>query len=76
MVATSFSQWRMRFCNCFTSRPGLYIYSTSGAGTGVPFHFHGPGFAEVIYGSKVIYLIHWFSFKKNYTIIILDIFFR
>lgn len=22
-------------------------------GTGVPFHFHGPGFAEVIYGRKV-----------------------
>ena len=25
-----------------------------GAGTGVPFHFHGPGFAEVIYGRKVL----------------------
>ncbi|KAK6052863.1 hypothetical protein COOONC_09633 [Cooperia oncophora] len=26
-------------------------------GTGVPFHFHGPGFAEVIYGSK-----RWFLY--------------
>ena len=25
----------------------------TGAGTGVPFHFHGPGFGEVIYGRKV-----------------------
>lgn len=24
-----------------------------GPGTGVPFHWHGPGFAEVIYGKKV-----------------------
>ena len=27
-------------------------FGIAGAGTGVPFHFHGPGFAEVIYGSK------------------------
>ena len=31
---------------------GCDIFS-SGAGTGVPFHFHGPGFAEVIFGLKV-----------------------
>ncbi|KAK0403459.1 hypothetical protein QR680_016931 [Steinernema hermaphroditum] len=27
-------------------------FGIAGAGTGVPFHFHGPGFAEVIFGSK------------------------
>ena len=26
-----------------------------GAGTGVPFHWHGPGFGEVVYGRKVSY---------------------
>lgn len=26
---------------------------SSGAGTGVPFHWHGAGFSEVIYGRKV-----------------------
>lgn len=25
----------------------------TGAGSGVPFHWHGPGFSEVIYGRKV-----------------------
>lgn len=29
-------------------------FGIAGRATGVPFHFHGPGFAEVIYGSKVI----------------------
>ncbi|KAE9554676.1 hypothetical protein FO519_002086 [Halicephalobus sp. NKZ332] len=27
-------------------------FGIAGAGTGVPFHFHGPGFAEIIHGSK------------------------
>ncbi|CAJ0931266.1 unnamed protein product, partial [Mesorhabditis belari] len=27
-------------------------FGLAGAGTGVPFHFHGPGFAEIIHGSK------------------------
>ncbi|KAA8585730.1 hypothetical protein FQN60_004424 [Etheostoma spectabile] len=27
----------------------------SGPGTGVPFHWHGPGYSEVIYGRKVLY---------------------
>ncbi|PVD38232.1 hypothetical protein C0Q70_00843 [Pomacea canaliculata] len=37
------------------SLPGLtgaYSFGLAGAGTGVPFHFHGPGFGEVIYGRK------------------------
>lgn len=49
---------------------GAYSYGVAGAGTGVPFHFHGPGFAEVIYGRK-----RWFMypphqiprFHPNYT---------
>lgn len=32
-------------------------FGLAGAGTGVPFHFHGPGFAEVVYGSK-----RWFLY--------------
>ncbi|VDP26023.1 unnamed protein product [Heligmosomoides polygyrus] len=32
-------------------------FGIAGPGTGVPFHFHGPGFAEVIYGSK-----RWFLY--------------
>lgn len=28
-------------------------FCSTGAGTGVPFHFHGPGFGEVIFGRKV-----------------------
>jgi len=27
-------------------------FGIAAVGTGVPFHFHGPGFGEVIYGSK------------------------
>ncbi|CAJ0578612.1 unnamed protein product, partial [Mesorhabditis spiculigera] len=33
-------------------------FGLAGAGTGVPFHFHGPGFAEVIHGSK-----RWFLYE-------------
>ena len=35
--------------------PGHYpalSFGLAGPGTGVPFHFHGPGFAETIYGRK------------------------
>lgn len=31
---------------------------TPGPGTGVPFHWHGPGFAEVIHGRKVTHHLH------------------
>ncbi|XP_069124671.1 jmjC domain-containing protein 8-like [Argopecten irradians] len=31
---------------------GVYSFGLAGAGTGVPFHFHGPGFGEVIFGRK------------------------
>ena len=33
-------------------------FGVAGAGTGVPFHFHGPGFAEPIYGRKRWFLTH------------------
>ncbi|XP_045849131.1 jmjC domain-containing protein 8 isoform X2 [Meles meles] len=32
-----------------------YSFGVAGAGSGVPFHWHGPGFSEVIYGRKDIY---------------------
>uniref|UniRef100_A0A915DI89 JmjC domain-containing protein n=1 Tax=Ditylenchus dipsaci TaxID=166011 RepID=A0A915DI89_9BILA len=32
-------------------------FGIAGAGTGVPFHFHGPGFGEVIHGSKRWFLL-------------------
>lgn len=38
----------------------LFYFRTvpiSGAGTGVPFHWHGPGFGEVVYGRKVSYRV-------------------
>lgn len=31
---------------------GAYSFGLAGAGTGVPFHFHGPGFGEVVFGRK------------------------
>ncbi len=35
-------------------------FGLAGAGTGVPFHFHGPGFAETIYGRK-----RWFLTRPD-----------
>ncbi|XP_072298923.1 jmjC domain-containing protein 8 [Eucyclogobius newberryi] len=35
-------------------------FGVAGAGTGVPFHWHGPGFSEVIYGRK-----RWFLFPPD-----------
>ncbi|XP_067912441.1 jmjC domain-containing protein 8 isoform X7 [Heterodontus francisci] len=34
---------------------GAYSFGIAGAGTGVPFHWHGAGYSEVIYGRKVLY---------------------
>nr|DBA19209.1 TPA: hypothetical protein GDO54_015075 [Pyxicephalus adspersus] len=31
---------------------GAYSFGIAGSGTGVPFHWHGPGYSEVIYGRK------------------------
>jgi len=41
-------------------KQAAYSYGVAGPGTGVPFHFHGPGFAEVIYGRK-----RWFLYPHN-----------
>ncbi|CAB3403603.1 unnamed protein product [Caenorhabditis bovis] len=35
-------------------------FGIAGAGTGIPFHFHGPGFAEVVHGSK-----RWFLYAPE-----------
>lgn len=40
---------------------GAYSFGVAGAGTGVPFHFHGPGFAEVIFGRK-----RWFLYPPHH----------
>lgn len=39
---------------------GVYSFGAAAAGTGVPFHFHGPGFAEMIYGRK-----RWFLYPPE-----------
>lgn len=39
---------------------GAYSFGIAGAGTGVPFHWHGPGYSEVIYGRK-----RWFLFPPE-----------
>ncbi|KAL8586189.1 hypothetical protein ACOMHN_057751 [Nucella lapillus] len=36
---------------------GAYSFGMAGAGTGVPFHFHGPGFGEVVFGRKRWFLL-------------------
>ncbi|XP_005095148.1 jmjC domain-containing protein 8 [Aplysia californica] len=41
---------------------GAYSFGLAGAGTGVPFHFHGPGFGEVVFGRK-----RWFMYPPNKT---------
>ncbi|CAL1589116.1 unnamed protein product [Knipowitschia caucasica] len=41
-------------------RSAIYSFGIAGAGTGVPFHWHGPGFSEVIYGRK-----RWFLYPPE-----------
>uniref|UniRef100_A0A8C5QZH0 Jumonji domain containing 8 n=1 Tax=Leptobrachium leishanense TaxID=445787 RepID=A0A8C5QZH0_9ANUR len=41
---------------------GAYSFGIAGSGTGVPFHWHGPGFSEVIYGRK-----RWFLYPPEQT---------
>lgn len=40
---------------------GAYSFGIAGAGSGVPFHWHGPGFSEVIYGRK-----RWFLYPPEH----------
>ena len=39
----------------------IYSFGVAAAGTGVPFHFHGPGFAETMHGRK-----RWFLYAPQY----------
>ncbi|CAB1337873.1 unnamed protein product [Coregonus sp. 'balchen'] len=72
----NFTEWRSLFENYKAPRymlphtTGAYSFGIAGPGTGVPFHWHGPGYSEVIYGRK-----RWFlyppekapHFHPNYT---------
>ncbi|ETE64722.1 JmjC domain-containing protein 8, partial [Ophiophagus hannah] len=45
---------------------GAYSFGIGGSGSGVPFHWHGPGFSEVIFGRKVLYFPdHWWHATLN-----------
>ncbi|KAI4900796.1 hypothetical protein NFI96_026300, partial [Prochilodus magdalenae] len=62
----NFTEWRSLFEE-YTAPPyGLphtspaYSFGIAGAGTGVPFHWHGPGYSEVIYGRK-----RWFLYPPD-----------
>ncbi|NXD31846.1 JMJD8 protein, partial [Spelaeornis formosus] len=39
-----------------------YSFGVAGSGSGVPFHWHGPGFSEVIFGRK-----RWFLYPPDKT---------
>ncbi|XP_070579323.1 jmjC domain-containing protein 8-like isoform X2 [Ptychodera flava] len=41
---------------------GVLSFGLAGPGTGVPFHWHGPGFGEVVYGRK-----RWFLYPPHKT---------
>uniref|UniRef100_A0A3Q0SKR4 Jumonji domain containing 8 n=1 Tax=Amphilophus citrinellus TaxID=61819 RepID=A0A3Q0SKR4_AMPCI len=57
----NFTEWRSLFEQyepppyVLPRTSGAYSFGIAGAGTGVPFHWHGPGYSEVIYGRKVLY---------------------
>ena len=44
---------RPPFFNCSSDAVGALSFGFGGSGSGVPFHTHGPVFAEVLYGAKV-----------------------
>ncbi|XP_035405033.1 LOW QUALITY PROTEIN: jmjC domain-containing protein 8 [Cygnus atratus] len=41
---------------------GAYSFGIAGSGSGVPFHWHGPGYSEVIFGRK-----RWFLYPPDKT---------
>uniref|UniRef100_A0A4W5QDN2 Jumonji domain containing 8 n=1 Tax=Hucho hucho TaxID=62062 RepID=A0A4W5QDN2_9TELE len=55
----NFTEWHSLFENYKAPRymlphtTGAYSFGIAGPGTGVPFHWHGPGYSEIIYGRKV-----------------------
>lgn len=62
----NFTEWRRLFEH-YESPPyvlphtsGAYSFGIAGSGTGVPFHWHGPGYSEVIYGRK-----RWFLYPPD-----------
>uniref|UniRef100_A0A673VYW6 Jumonji domain containing 8 n=1 Tax=Salmo trutta TaxID=8032 RepID=A0A673VYW6_SALTR len=68
----NFTEWHSLFENYKTPRymlphtTGAYSFGIAGPGTGVPFHWHGPGYSEVIYGRKVLYFPdHWWHATLN-----------
>lgn len=62
----NFTEWQSLF-DQYESPPfglpntsGAFSFGIAGAGTGVPFHWHGPGYSEVIYGRK-----RWFLYPPD-----------
>ncbi|XP_028454738.1 jmjC domain-containing protein 8 [Perca flavescens] len=62
----NFTEWQSLF-EQYKSPPyvlphtsGAYSFGIAGPGTGVPFHWHGPGYSEVIYGRK-----RWFLYPPD-----------
>ncbi|XP_060642260.2 jmjC domain-containing protein 8 isoform X5 [Anolis sagrei] len=62
----NFTEWGSLF-RSYTPPPfripgttGAYSFGIAGSGSGVPFHWHGPGFSEVIFGRK-----RWFLYPPE-----------
>lgn len=62
----NFTEWQNLF-DQYRSPPyvlpdttAAYSFGIAGPGTGVPFHWHGPGYSEVIYGRK-----RWFLYPPD-----------
>ncbi|XP_007955677.1 jmjC domain-containing protein 8 [Orycteropus afer afer] len=64
----NFTEWAPLFRHYSPPPFGLlgttpaFSFGIAGAGSGVPFHWHGPGFSEVIYGRK-----RWFLYPPEKT---------
>ncbi|XP_062041579.1 jmjC domain-containing protein 8 isoform X1 [Lepus europaeus] len=64
----NFTEWASLFGHYAPPPYGLlgtapaHSFGVAGAGTGVPFHWHGPGYSEVIYGRK-----RWFLYPPEKT---------
>ncbi|KPP59989.1 jmjC domain-containing protein 8-like, partial [Scleropages formosus] len=62
----NFTEWHSLFkkysapCYILPRTTGAYSFGIAGPGTGVPFHWHGPGYSEVIYGRK-----RWFLYPPD-----------
>nr|XP_046270395.1 jmjC domain-containing protein 8 isoform X2 [Scatophagus argus] len=62
----NFTEWRSLFEHyeppsyVLPHTSGAYSFGIAGPGTGVPFHWHGPGYSEVIYGRK-----RWFLYPPD-----------